>query len=441
MDSQTQPSSAPGGPTGQQVAGEITRVVSGKLLALGSLFVCGVLAARATGPIEYGLYSAGVSLILLLDAVIGSPFDIASVRFGSAHRGDPGRVARLLGATFRAKIGAGLLALVLSLAVGRWAAGWLFSDPTRRALLGVAMLGVVALLALRGTAVALQVQLRFKEYARLDALQGLVRIVMVTSLFAVGFRSSEAYLSTYATATLLVFLAGLLWLPQAYLRHGRPDPQDTRRLASFAGITAGTTVLGNVTARADVLILSAQGDAAQVGYYGAALQIATILTLLAGYAGAALQPRVVPAAEQGRLGSLLGWGLAAGAGAGVLAAGVGIALAPIAVKLLFGSAYEPATPLLRILLLGTGLDFLGLPVLMHLVVQLYPRRVFAAELVTAALFLALVPGIAATHGAEGVAWVQVAVRLLKLACYLAVSMQGLRRRPGFRRGSPGAGVP
>jgi O-antigen/teichoic acid export membrane protein len=403
-------------------------VLAGKLLALGSLFVCGVLAARAVTPSEYGLYSAGLALVLLLDALIGAPFDIAAVRFGAEHGDDPDRVARLMGTTFRSKLVLGVLVLVLGMALARPLAALLFADASRRGMVALALLGTVALLALRGTAVSLQVQLRFRDYARLDAAQGSLRIAIVVALFVAGFRTADAYLATYVGAAAVVFGIGVVAIRQPYLRFGRPDSRDVRRLTSFAGITAGTIVLGTITGRADVIVLAMQGDALQVGYYGAAFQVAALLTLVAGYAGVVFQPRIVPAAREGTLARLLALGLAAGAGIGAACAAIGWWLASPAVSLVFGESYAPAAPVLRVLLLATGLDFLGVPILLHLVVQLFPRTLFRVELATTLLFLAVVPFAASQWGGWGVAWVQVGLRLLKLAVYLWIAIDGIARK-------------
>ncbi len=416
---------------------DMLRVVLAKGLSMGSLFLCGVLVARASGPAEFGLYSAALSLVLLLDGVVGSPFDIAAVRFGSAHADDRGRVERILGDTFRAKMLIGLALLLVALPLAEPIAGLLFSDPAESDIVVTALASALGLLALRGTAVALQVQNRFAEYARLDLLVAAGRILLVGLLFAFGVANAVPYLGTYGGMAAAVFLLAFVTIPQPSLRSGGAKPRDRRAMAGFAGITAATGMLGTLSGRADVLVLSSLRPPDEVGMYGAGLQMAMVLSMVAGYAGVVLHPRIVPMAKSGRGWQLLLSALGGGTVVGATAAGIGIWLAPWVIGLVFGPSYTPAIELLQVLLLGAGVDFLGLPVMMHMVVQLFPRQAFIAEVVTFAFFIVAAPWAAGNYGALGVAWLGLAVRLVKLVVYLIVLARNLGQVASEKAASAG----
>jgi O-antigen/teichoic acid export membrane protein len=416
----------------QQVSGsaadttrDLVRVVLAKALSAGALFATGVLVARVAGPAEYGLYTAALSLVLLIDGVVGSPFDVAAVRFGSQHADDPARVERLLGGTFRAKLAIGLALAI----VAGWAPALIFSDPERTGLLRLALASTLGLLALRSTAVALQVRLRFQAYARLDVLLALGRMLAVAALWLAGVRSAEPYLGSYGAMALAVFAWTLFAVPQPFLRHGLPEPRDRGRIAAFAGITGATGALGTVTGRADALVLASFRPSAELGLYAAGAQITAVLSLLAAYAGVVFQPRILPWAQRGRTRSILALALAGGALVGVTAAGVGIALAPWLVERLYGAEYHEGATILRVLLIGAGIDFLGLPILMHMAVQLHPRAAFAGELLTLGVFAVAAPLATVEAGALGIAWTGVGIRLVKLAVYLAAVLRGSKARP------------
>jgi O-antigen/teichoic acid export membrane protein len=412
---------------------DLLRVVLAKGLSAGALFATGVLVARIAGPTEYGLYTAALSLVLLLDGVVGSPFDVAAVRFGSQHAEDPARVERLLGGTFRAKLAIGFAVLVLAGWAAEPIAALIFSDPDRTGLLRVSLVSTLGLLALRSTAVSLQVQLRFQAYARLDVLLALGRLLAVAALWLAGVRSAGPYLASYGALAMGVFAWTLRVVPQPFLRHGLPEPRDRGRIAAFAGITGATGALGTVTGRADVLVLASLRPSAELGLYGAGAQITAVLSLLAAYAGVVFQPRILPWARDGRTRSVLALALAGGAVIGACAAAAGVALAPWLVERLYGAEYRECVSILQVLLVAAGIDFLGLPILMHMAVQLHPRAAFAGELLTLAVFAVAAPLAAAQAGALGIAWTGVGIRLVKLAVYVAAVLRGSRPQPSVAR--------
>ena len=69
-------------------------VIGGKVSVAGVVFIAGILVARFAGLAEYGLFSVALSAILLCDGMIGSPLDMAAVRFSSLHPGEPARTQR-----------------------------------------------------------------------------------------------------------------------------------------------------------------------------------------------------------------------------------------------------------------------------------------------------------------------------------------------------------
>jgi len=406
---------------------ELALVAGGKIFGLLSLFTCGVLVARTTGPEVYSLYAAALALVLLLDATIGSPLDWAMVRFGSLHRDEPARVERMLGGTFRLK-------LVIALGIG--ALAFLFREPLTRLLfpessqpqlVPVILLSTLGLLALRGTAAYMQLQLRFRTYALLDMVAALIRLASVTLLFYLGIKIAPPYVAVYGLSAAATFLIGLLLIRQSYMWAPRPSAQDRRSIMRFFGATSAIIILGTISGRADILILSAMNPGESTGFYAAAAHIAVLVTLLASYAGVIVQPRVIDYAKQGRLWVLLRLNIIGGTILSVLAIPVALWLVPWFVPLLFGEAFLPSIGILQILIIGTCIDLFTMPVLQTFAIQLCSRATLTGEAVVTILFLAGAP-FAAEHSPMAMAWLVTIVRILKLCIYAGIAWRYERVR-------------
>ena len=411
----------------RRALGELGLVAGGKLASLASLILCNFLVARWTIDAgEYGRYAAGISLALILDAAIGFPVDISTVRFAAVHPLEPARVDQLQAAAFRLKLllGAGLLAVAALW--GERLSPALLGRGAGSGLVAVALLCTAALLLVRSTAVRLQTQGQFGRYAALDGFQGALRLVAITVPPLLGHRSAEAFLGAHVVGTALAFSVGFWLLPQGYLRAPWPRRRDVREAAVHVGFMAGILVLGTLTGRSDVPILASVQSAEEAGQYAVALQVATLLSMLASYCSIVMQPRVIQMARAGRLGALLRWNVV---GATILSAATAAMapwVLPVLIPGLFGARFVPAVPIAGVLLIGTCADMFLMPVLMMYSIQVFPALSLAGEIVIALGFFGAVMAGAA-HTTMAMAWLVTSVRLTKLLLYSGISLTDLKR--------------
>src|SRR5262249_4612418 len=157
-------------------------------------------------------------------------------------------------------------------------------DPSRMGLVYLAGGATVLLLLVRSTAANLQAQSRFRSYSVLDVIQGVLRLGLIGTLAIFGVTRAAWYLLAFGVALAFVYGVFLRLVRQPYLTARWPAAKDTAPLWQFLGMTTGVVLLGTITGRTDVLFLAAQTNLTNVGKYAAAMQIASILTLLAGYA-------------------------------------------------------------------------------------------------------------------------------------------------------------
>ncbi len=420
---------------------DLALVITGKLLAVGALLACSVIAARFAGAAEFGHYSAAIAIVLLIDAIFGSPLDYAAVRFGALYENEPERTHRFQSATFRIKIVVGVVFLSACAIASAPLARIFFDDPSRRSLVYITLGSAMLLLLIRGTSAYLQIGKRFKLYSMFDMVQAVARLVFLGGAVYLGATSAEPLVGVFGASALALFVIFLIAVRQPYLTAKWPEKRYSKDILCFITATAGIITLGTITGRADIPILSVYADAETVGVYAVAAQLSMLAMMLASYACVVFQPRVLSYARQGRLGVLIKGNVIAAVILGALAVPVAVWVLPVVVPAIFGAEYTGAVPILRILLIGTVLDILFMPVLMTFALQVRPKRALLGELVITLGFFACVPLIA-NGGGGGVfalAWIMTGVRVAKMALYAAITFTSMHGElPEARDAEPSA---
>lgn len=328
---------------------DITGTLGTKVLLLPLSMLSSVIVARVLQPEGKGIYSTVLTLVELL-------LSIGSIGIGKAviyHLGRGEHPARELRSAAFWLTGANglLLSLVVVLLALLAAPVWLADIPPT-ALLVAAPLGLVSVLRLtwegflRGEQRNHAVNLVAVVYAvaLLAGLAGAGLIGRLDPHAALGMRVLAAAVAA-AVAVVLVGLpkSGVWPLPRARLPAGA--------LVAFGVPYAVSGLLTNLNYNVDILLIQHFLANAQVGYYSTSAGLAELLWYLPSAAGFVLFPRVSglsarTAAEESA--ATLRWTVAITVG-GALAFFV---LAEPLIALLYGAAYLPAVPPLRLLLAG-----------------------------------------------------------------------------------------
>ncbi len=402
-------------------------IMAGKVLGQGALLGCSVVVARVAGPKEFALYSTALTLALLTDACLGSPLDFAVTRFTALHDEDVDRTDRLQAAAFRAKLLIGVCLAVGAAGFARLAARILLHNETRDDLIWIAVGLTSTLLLNRSVATYLQVRLRFGMYSLLDVVQGALRAVVVAMLGFAGANTAVAYLAGLVGAAVALLMISFRFISQPYLVAKWPDRRDALGVFRFLGATTGVIVLGTLTGRTDLLFLAHAAQPDELAKYAGASQLASVASLIAGYASVVAQPMLIPGARRGQMPRLLAESAAFAAIAGGVLLTVVWLFGDVVMRGVFGTAFEAAWPLLRVLTAGTCIDLLCMPVAMMFVLQLRPRLALLGELVIAVAYLTMAWPVS-DFGPAAMAWLVTGVRAAKGLLYLGVTVYLVTRR-------------
>lgn len=367
-------------------------------LALG--FVLSVLVARVLGPDGRGTYAWIMSLhgMALPFAMVGLDTFVRQRGAGASKEIQ----SQLLGT------GALLVAMAASaVAVVLYAIGWqaeIGHGNPRLMALALAFTPVVA--------VANVFSLLLMAQGRMLAtnLWGLVPRIVTAALLVGLLASGTVSVRLVLLATLI---GGPVLLVCLWVSHARSGVWPTVHWGvllthkKFMGGAYVATLLTYLLQRQDVLLLGVYSGAAEVGHYSVATTFIDVLLMGPALISMFLLPHLqaMGLGPQRRL--FMRRVLLATGGVLVACALAGIVIAHPLVTLLYGMEFEPAVPLLRILLLA--FVFFGIMMLLQNVLALAAKGLplMVGPAVGAALNLVLNLWWLPAHGATGAAWASV----------------------------------
>lgn len=313
-------------------------------LVLGTNLLTGIMVARSLGPSGRGELAAILALVQTATWV----FSLGSreaISFYHARDGESG--ARLIASWMLVTIPLGILAVI----AGELILPVLFSAQTAEAieLARVYMLVVVVLLV--GTVFngILLGDQRFLAYNLVRWSMPVVTALGYVALLGSGAMSVPSALWINAAASVLATIAGAAICVN---RHGlgRLDPPLLRTTLAYGARAHGGLLAGFISARLDLLIIPAFLSAASVGLYSVATNVGSIIATLTGTIAIVVLP--IASRDEKRSARTvirtMHAALAIGGCIGLLM----FVFAEVALVLVYGSAFEPASTALRILVPG-----------------------------------------------------------------------------------------
>jgi O-antigen/teichoic acid export membrane protein len=376
----------------------------------------GVVLARAMGPSGLGVLALVVSLVTVVQLLVGSRVWEAVTKFVVEFRsaGDPERATAAVKVCYLVDAVAGLLATMLLWAIAAPASEAFTGSPAAAGAIRLYALSPLLVVPVATASALLRIADRFRWLAYETVGENLLRLLMLLAVVRSGAR-----LQPVLGAYLLASLAGAvtLWILGRHAEHDlglvrwRGAPMrllraDRRRIARFMIYSnlAGTARL--ITGRADVLVVGWLTDPASVGLYRLARTVSDPLSGLANPVYQAVYPQVSSLVHEHDLAGVrrLTDGIRAVATAIVIPVCLAtVLLAPWAIPLVFGRAFTDAVPLVQIMVWQlVWVPYIWLP---GLLLSLGRSRLVAGVTgADAAVYLALLFLLVPPFGAVGAAW-------------------------------------
>ncbi|MDQ3893862.1 MAG: oligosaccharide flippase family protein [Actinomycetota bacterium] len=374
-------------------------VVAGTGFARTLSFVTAVILARELGVTSFGEISV---FLAFLGFWVGNDFlDQTFVRYANAPQGE--RPEEYLRAVFVLKIllNAGLL--VTSFPISRLLATTAFHKPSLSTPIFAGLVCGVGLNFLSLRAATYQADERFGRYTATSAS---FYVLTFATVVPIAFTSSppdtERVYGAYVAVASLVGLYSLVALKRV-VRRVRFHKRLIRVILSFSRWLFADNVAYILHQRLDVFLLTAFASLSAVGEYSAAVRVVQIVSLLTGTLAPALLPRATRTAETPAL--LRAYLKHAAVLSGAIAVLVLLIWlpAPAIFTLFFGDEYSGAATVARILLIGTGLVGVYVPLAQLLLAYNQPHRMFYLAALKLSIIAALGFGLVPRYGATGAA--------------------------------------
>lgn len=347
----------------QKILTSIGAVFFGSVASSALGFLSTVVISKALGPSGFGLTSTAIAYFYLVFGCVELGLSASVVRFGAlTDHGNAYRLAAILKAGVVLRAMTGMLVVIIGVGSAAPLARIIYRDTAHTPLILCATFS--AALYLLGSFIDMSLRLfeRFFILALYTLIPNLIRLVITYLLYRTGQLDSITAIVAISLGLVAGIIFGIPWLPLRLLRESvhLPIRAVARELLRFGRWIFLTNIGVSVISRVDTLILSHYADSSQVGLYAAGFQLTMIFQILQTSLGTVLLPQVTRLKGRTQTWRFIRILL----GLAVAISSVMLALIPFAgtlVPLVFGSRFEAATPIFRILLINYVLQLYSLP--------------------------------------------------------------------------------
>ena len=327
-----------------------------------------ILLARHLGPTDWGVFSGFLALSMGLSVFVEFGLtqwllrELSRISTERQRRGAPFRLGRRGGRIVVASFAVNL-ALATAIVTGAGVVAAVLQLKTSSAVLVVALVAYGGLLAAcSGLEAVFRARRKVRRVVGAILLEKGLLLALVSLVLALGLGLvAIGFAYVLAGAARILFDAVAILLSRDVVA-GRPSMRVARYVTRESIPFALNRASLNIVPRFDTFLLAALSPVA-AGYFALGDRALGPIIIIPVVMSSALYPFLA----QEPAGSRAGWRVVGflGAVGGVIAA-VGIGLAPSIVPFVFGSAYEPAIPVVQVMLVAIPFIFAANPLLAHL---------------------------------------------------------------------------
>ncbi|MGA1974356.1 MAG: oligosaccharide flippase family protein [Conexivisphaerales archaeon] len=277
---------------GRSTARGLYNLFLGNFTSTLLLAVCAIAVGRILGPSDYGLYSVALILPGYVYLAIQLGIPSAATRFSAkyAAEGDRKKGVSFIQSLLIFQLLLSLLSLAVIIPLDSLIAVSVLNRADVAGLLPVAVISVVGNAVYYTGTAGFQGLARMDRSAMLQVFQALIKLVASVALILVGFGVFGALVGN----TLSLMVSGVAGLLLIMALGGRPSPKemwgDIRvALGYSAPLYLAATVSGLLSPYSSTLLANFVSNA-QIGGYGAAINISALVTLFVFPIATALLP-------------------------------------------------------------------------------------------------------------------------------------------------------
>jgi len=399
-------------------------VVGGNFFSMSISAIAIIVISRLLGPRQFGEFSVGLAISLILNRVCDLGLSYALQKFvGQAQ--NPEEIKAFVSYTTYIKSIGLLITLLLGLMTYRWLGQVLHFNST---VILTAILLSTGVTLFEHLQAVLQSLHRFPHLVAINILQSVLKAAGALVFLVIGQSSGQSLLVWYLVAPLVPVLIFPVWLPQWLQLNFRQNfSREKTVIKSLASHAAIAFIAAGIIENIDVLFVQHYLSSYEAGLLGGTSRIALLFSLTAYSLGNVLYARVSRYHTQADVAAYFKKAvlLAVASAVGFVAI---IPLAPLLVTITIGPDYLPGLPIM-LLLLGAAFVTIAVVPFIALFFTLDAPWYFSVSGVSQ-LALIIVGNMlfVPTHGLPATAWTRLITRLFLLAFTVSLSFWLYRRK-------------
>lgn len=264
--------------------------VVGNFLATGLSAVTIILISRLLGPSQFGVFSIGFSIVMILNRINDVGLSATLLKFASNVQ-DPQKNNALFSFVIKIKLYFSVAIVIVGLLISPLIARQLkFSEPT---IIYLAFLLSVFAVWYEQLVTMIQASHRFDKAVLANLYQAAAKLLVIGTLFLLGIKNTIFSFSWYMIAPVVPVLLASKLLPAGIKLNLRQDFSSYRPLVfQMARHSAVGFIAAGFIENIDILFVQRYLSTYEVGLLGGVSRISAMLLLVAYSLGNVLYPRV-----------------------------------------------------------------------------------------------------------------------------------------------------
>lgn len=257
---------------------------------LGAAFY--ILMARFLGPFNFGLLTVSVATLTLIADMVDFGTNTGLVRFVSSNiASNKEKAWRFLKLSLEIKITVWILVLILGLIFAPFIVSTIFDKAELLAPFRLVMVGVGGALLFSFATASLQAMQKYFTWSVVNIATNSLRLLFILILFFYGQLNLTSGLLTYLLLPFFGFSLTLFFIPVKKIISIKNELSISKEFLKFNSWVALFTIIAAVSTRLDTFLIARFLPTREIGIYGAANQLVSVVPQIVGALGIVAAPK------------------------------------------------------------------------------------------------------------------------------------------------------
>lgn len=332
--------------------------ISGSLIASACAAIATIIITRQLGPEQYGTFSVGFALLLILVRINdwGMTTVIQKYASKSVHHEETNEIFSL---TTKIRVISLTITIIIGLLSFQYIAQFIGFDNERIILLSFLLAGATGLY--EHFQVMLQSLQRFTQAAVSNVFQAIFKLGIAVLVLTASVTSLQSIFFLYMLAPVLPYIFFYLWFPQwIKINIWKKYESQTKRISQLALHSSVAFITAGIIENIDVLFVQKQLSTYDAGLLGGISRVTILFSIIAYSLSNVLNSRVSRYTEKQHLSAYLKKALLV---SGITMFGC-LCLLPFSSFIItstIGVSYLPGLPIMNLLLIASFLTIAVVP--------------------------------------------------------------------------------